>query len=45
MATLFIKASKECSREVCCHFRKEFLTRGKVLRVFVLFSEELGAPL
>ena len=46
MATPFsIKAPKECSKKFAAIFKGKFLTRGHVLRIFVLFLEDFGPPL
>ena len=43
--TFSIKAPKECSKKFVATFKGKFLTRGNVLRIFLLFSDDFGAPL
>ena len=40
-----LKAPKECSEKFASTFKGKFLTRGSVLRIFILFLEDFGAPL
>ena len=42
--TFSIKAPKECSKKFATTFKGKFLTRGNVLRIFLLFLEDFGAP-
>ena len=43
---LSLKAPKECSKKFAATFKGKFLTRGNVLRIFLLFFlEDLGVPL
>ena len=43
--TFSIKAPKECSKKFVATFKRKFLTRGNVLRIFFLFLEDFRAPL
>ena len=43
--TFSIKAPKECSKKFAAFLKREFLTRGNLLRIFLLFLEDFGAPL
>ena len=40
--TFSIEAPKECSKKFAVTFQGTFLTRGDVLRIFFLFSEDFG---
>ena len=40
-----IKAPKECSKKFVAALKGKSLTRGNVLRIFLLFSEDFWAPL
>ena len=42
MATLFFQGTKECSKKFAAIFKGKFLTRGNVLRIFLLFLQDLG---
>ena len=43
--TFSIKAPKECSKTFVATFKGKFLTTGNVLRIFLLFLGDFGAPL
>ena len=43
--TFSIKAPKECSKKFAATLKGKFLTRRNLLRIVVLFLEDLGAPL
>ena len=43
--TFSIKAPKECSKKFAATFKGKIPTRGNVLRIFLLFLEDFGAPL
>ena len=43
--TFSMKAPKECSEKFVATFKGKILTRGNVLRIFLLFLEDFGAPL
>ena len=42
--TFSIEALQECSKKFAATLRGEFLTRGNVLRIFLLFLEAFWAP-
>ena len=42
--TFSVKAPKECSMKFAATFKRKFLTRGHVLKIFFLFLEDVGAP-
>ena len=43
--TFSIKAPKECSKKFAATFKGKYLTRENVLRIFLMFLEDFGAPL
>ena len=43
--TFSIKAPKECSKKFAAILKGKFLTRGNVLRIYLLLLEDFAAPL
>ena len=43
--TFSMKAPNECSKNFAATFKRKWLTRGDVLRIFLLVFEDFGVPL